>query len=500
MISIDELSIFCKKKGFVFPSSEIYGGMAGFFDYGPLGVELKNNIKNNWWKAFVQNRDDVYGIDGSLISTAKIWEASGHLSSFADLLVKCKKCHKNQRADQLVEEKLKINVDGLNAEAINKLIQDNNIKCPECKGDFEEIKSFNLMFPVQIGADITKDSTAYLRGETAQMIFVAFKNVAESSRVKLPFGIAQIGKAFRNEIAPRNFLFRQREFEQMELEYFIKPDGKKCSLLSKRQLELEFYFYSEHEQENKAEHMKVKMKDLIEKKVLQEWHAYWLAESYLWFIELGIRHDHLRIREHVKKELSHYSSGTFDVEYKYPFGWKEIHGNANRGQFDLSQHQKFSKQSMELFDEDTKTKILPAVIEPSFGVDRAFLTIICDAYHDDKERGNVVLKLNPKLSPIKIGVFPLVNKLEDDAKKVYEELKEEFTCTYDRSGSIGRRYARADEIGIPFCVTVDFETLEDHSVTVRDRDTTKQERVKIAELNATLEKLFRGKKFESLVK
>jgi glycyl-tRNA synthetase len=490
-ISIDELSIFCKKKGFVFPSSEIYGGMAGFFDYGPLGVELKNNIKNNWWKKFVQDRNDVFGIDGSLISMGKIWEASGHLSSFADLLVQCKKCHKNQRADQLVEDKLRISVDGLPSESVNKLIKDNNLKCPECKGDFEDIKSFNLMFPVQIGADVTKDSTAYLRGETAQMIFVAFKNVAESSRVKLPFGIAQIGKAFRNEIAPRNFLFRQREFEQMELEYFIKPDEKKCSLLSKRQLELEFHFYSDADQENNREHKKVTMEELIKEHVLTEWHAYWLAESYLWFVENGIKHDHLRIRQHVKKELSHYSSGTFDVEYKFPFGWKEIHGNANRGQFDLSQHMKFSKQSMELFDEESKSKILPAVIEPSFGVDRAFLTVIYDAYHDDKERGNVVLKLSPKLAPIKVGVFPLVNKLEDKAKEVYESLKEGFTCMYDRSGSIGRRYARADEIGIPFCVTVDFDTLEDHAVTVRDRDNTKQERVKINELKEHIGKLLK---------
>jgi glycyl-tRNA synthetase len=321
------------------------------------------------------------------------------------------------------------------------------------------------------------------------MIFVAFKNVAESSRVKLPFGIAQIGKAFRNEIAPRNFLFRQREFEQMELEYFINPDEKKCPLLSKRQLELEFHFFSEEDQEHNKEHKKVKMSELIKEHILTEWHAYWLAESYLWFAENGVRQDHLRIRQHVKKELSHYSSATFDVEYKFPFGWKEIHGNANRGQFDLSQHMKFSKQSMELFDEESKTKILPAVIEPSFGVDRAFLTFIYDSYHDDKERGNVVLKISPKLAPVKVGVFPLVNKLEDETKKVYEMLREEFTCMYDRSGSIGRRYARADEIGIPFCVTVDFESLEDHAVTVRDRDNTKQERVKISEIASYLKKL-----------
>lgn len=499
-ISIDEIAVFCKKKGFVFPSAEIYGGMAGFYDFGPLGVELKNNIKKDWWKSFVQNRNDVFGIDGTLLSSQKIWEASGHLSSFADLLAQCNKCHKNHRADHLIEEKLKISVEGLPADSINKLIKDNSLKCPECKGELADVKSFNLMFPVQIGADVTKDSTAFLRGETAQIIFAAFKNVAESSRVKLPFGIAQIGKAFRNEIAPRNFLFRQREFEQMELEYFIKPDEKKCSLLGKRQLDLEFLFYSEKNQSGDSEHDKAKMSDLLKERLLTEWHAYWLAESYLWFSELGIKEDNLRVRQHTKKELSHYSSGTFDIEYKFPFGWKEIHGNADRGQFDLGQHQKFSGKSMELFDEESKQKILPSVIEPSFGVDRAFLTFLYDSYNDDKERGNIVLKLNKKLVPIQLGVFPLVNKLDEQALEISLMLKRDFVSVYDRSGSIGRRYARADEQGIPYCVTVDFEALENKSVTIRDRDTTKQIRVPITELKTTLEKLFRGADFESFGK
>ena len=489
MLSIDELAIFCKKKGFVFPSGDIYGGMSGFFDYGPLGVEVKNNLKNSWWKTFVQDRRDMYGLDGSIISNYKVWEASGHLSSFTDLLVQCKKCHKNFRADQLIEDKLNNNVDGLSSDSINKLLKDNNIKCPECKSELGEAKSFNLMFPLQIGADASKDATAYLRGETAQMIFVAFRNVVESSRVKLPFGIAQIGKAFRNEIAPRNFLFREREFEQMEIEYFIKPGEKKCPLLDKRQLETEFLFYSEEEQDSKKEHKKTKMSELVKDKRLSEWHSYWLAESYLWFIEQGIKENNLRIRQHLKKELSHYSSATFDIEYNFPFGWKEIHGNANRGQFDLTQHMKYSKQSMEIFDEETKQKILPAVIEPSYGVDRAFLTFIYDAYHFDKERGNVVLKLNHKLAPIKVGVFPLVNKLDDRAKEVYELIRKEFVTMFDRSGSIGRRYARADEIGIPFCVTVDFDTLKDESVTIRDRDTTKQVRMEITKLTEDIRKL-----------
>ncbi|GIU70401.1 MAG: glycine--tRNA ligase [Candidatus Woesearchaeota archaeon] len=486
MLSIDDFAVFCKKKGFVYPSAEIYGSLAGFYDYGPLGVELKNNIKTSWWKTFVQDRDDVVGIDGTLITNQKIWQASGHLSSFSDLLVECKKCHKNFRADHLVEEKLKISVDGLNAESISKLIKDNNLKCPECNSELGEIKSFNLMFPLQIGADKTKESTAYLRGETAQVIFTAFKNVVETSRVKLPFGIAQIGKAFRNEIAPRNFLFRQREFEQMEIEYFINPNEKKCPLLSKKHNYLEFLFLSEKQQEQKEEAKKVKLSMLIKQGLLSEWHAYWLAESYLWFVDLGIREENLRIRQHLKKELSHYSKATFDIEYKFPFGWKEIHGNADRGQFDLTQHMKFSNKSLEIFDEQTKQKILPAVIEPSFGVDRAFLALMYDAYNDDKERGNIVLKLKPKISPIKIAVFPLVNKLEEQALEIYLMLKKDFVSIYDRSGSIGRRYARADEIGIPYCITIDFQTLEDKTVTIRDRNTTKQERIKINELKQKL--------------
>ncbi|MBN2367740.1 glycine--tRNA ligase [Candidatus Woesearchaeota archaeon] len=496
-LSIEDLSIFAKKKGFVFPSTEIYGGMSGFFEYGPLGVELKNSLKQHWWKTFVQDRDDICGIDGSIISSGKVWEASGHLSSFADLLTECSKCKKNHRADHLIEDKLKINVEGLGADALNKIIRDNKLECPECKGSLKEIASFNLMFPVQVGADATKDSTAYLRGETAQLIFTAFKSVVDSSRVKLPFGIAQIGKAFRNEISPRDFLFRTREFEQMEIEYFIRPKEKKCPLLSKRQLDLEVLFYSESAQKSKKEQKKVKISQLVKNKVMGEWHAYWLAESYLWYTELGMQEKNLRIREHTSEELSHYSSGTFDIDYNFPFGWKEIHGNANRGQFDLTQHQKFSGKPMDIFDEETKEKMIPWVVEPSFGADRAFLAFLYDAYHEDKERGNIVLKLHPKLAPFKVAVFPLVNKIEEQALQVYLLLKKDFISMFDRSGSVGRRYARADEIGIPYCVTVDFDTEKDKSVTIRDRDTTKQIRVKITELKDVLRKLLDGEKFES---
>jgi len=494
-ISIDELSSFAKKKGFVFPSTEIYGGMAGFFDYGPLGVELKNNIRSCWWKTFVQNRDDVFGIDGSLISSAKVWEASGHLSSFADMLTECSKCKKNHRADHLIEDKLKINVEGMDSDELNKIIKNNGLKCPECKGELKEITSFNLMFPLNIGADRTDDSLAYLRGETAQLIFSSYKSVVDSSRVKLPFGIAQVGKAFRNEISPRNFLFRTREFDQMEIEYFIHPEEKKCKLLSDDHKKLKFQFLSKEAQKTGKNQESVLLGDLLKKKVLGEWHAYWLAESYLWYVDNGIDPKNLRIREHTPDELSFYSKGTFDIDYNFPFGWKEIHGNANRSQHDLSQHQKFSGKSMEIFDEETKMKVLPRVIEPSFGLDRAFLSFIYDAYNydpEDKERNWVVLKFHPRIAPIKIAVFPLHNKLEDAALKLYLTLKNDFVSTWDRSGAIGRRYARADEQGIPFTITFDFESLEDNSVTIRDRDTTKQVRVKIPELKSRIHALLEG--------
>ena len=493
MISIEDLASFCKKKGFVYPSQEIYGGMSGSFDFGPLGTELKNNIKKEWWKTFVQSREDMYGIDGSLISSSKVWEASGHLSNFADFLTKCDKCGKDHRADHLIEDKLKISVDGLPADSLNKLIKDNDIKCPLCKGNLKEIKSFNLMFPLSVGADSKTDTKAYLRGETAQMIFVAFKNVADSSRVKLPFGIAQSGKAFRNEISPRDFLFRVREFEQMEIEYFIHPSEKKCPLLNKEHTDIEFLFLSAESQDKKGKEEKLTVSALLKGKKLGEWHAYWLSESYLWYTNLGIDPKNLRIREHVKSELSHYSSATFDIEYKFPFGWKEIHGNANRGQFDLTQHHKASGKSQELFDEESKEKVIPRVIEPSFGVERAFLAFLYDSYNDDKERGNIVLKLSPKLAPTEVAVFPLVNKLHEKAREVFSKLNDEFVTTYDKSGSIGRRYARADESGIPYCITIDFDTENDHCVTLRDRNSTKQKRVKIDDLNNEIYKLLKGK-------
>jgi len=498
MLSINDMAVFCKKKGFVYPNSEIYGGLAGFFDYGPLGVELKNNIKQEFWKTFVQNREDIVGIDGTILSHPLVWKASGHVDSFADKMIYCNKHKKYYRADQLVEDVLKIKTDGLKKEELLKQIQDNEDKFKQAGYDLEnEILEFNLMFKTNVGPLQDEKSVSYLRPETAQLIFANFKLVLDTTRQKLPFGIAQIGKAFRNEISPRDFLFRTREFEQMEIEYFIHPKEIKCKYLN--DLNFKFNILTAELQKQNKQHLEMTIGDMLKHNLLGEWHAYWLKEVYNWFLSLGINPNNLRTREHLKDELAHYSSACFDIEYKFPFGWREIHGNANRGQFDLEQHKKLSKQNLEVYDEESKEKILPRVIEPSQGVDRAFLAFMFDAYNDDKERGNIVLKLNPKLAPIKLGIFPLVNKLEAEAKKVYEELRKEFSCQYDRSGSVGRRYARADEIGIPFCITIDFDTLKDDSITIRNRDTTRQIRVKIGNIKETVSKLINGEQFETTI-
>lgn len=489
--TIEEISIFCKKKGFVYPSSEIYGGFSGFFDYGHLGVELKNNIKFQWWKYHVHSREDIVGIDGSIITNPKVWEASGHVSSFDDIMISCQKCGQRIRADHLILEKLKINVEGSDTEKINEIIKKNNLKCPNCGSGFEASQKFNLMLKTSIGTKEDKTTLVYLRPETAQIIFTDFKLILDNARLKLPFGIAQIGKSFRNEISPRDFLFRAREFEMMEIEYFINPkDINNCPFISQVE-NIEITIYSAEMQEKNQKPKKMKIKDaLISKIIKSEWHGYWLATEFKWFISLGAKEENFRIRQHLKKEKSHYSLDTWDLEYNFPFGWKELQGIANRTDFDLSQHMKHSKHDLSIFDEKTKKKITPFVIaEPSQGLDRAFLVFMLEAYTFDKERGNIVLKLHPKLAPIKVGVFPLVNKLDSHAKKIYDILKQDFNCISDKSGSIGRRYARADEIGIPYCVTIDFESIKNNDVTIRDRNTTKQIRVKTEELKQTLNKL-----------
>lgn len=479
-LSIEDIATFCKRKGFVYPSSVIYGGISGFFDYGPLGIELFNNLKQHWWRFFVQTREDMLGLDASVISHPRTWKASGHLESFSDVSITCKKCKK-----------------------VNKLDKDEVGKknCEFCGGDLDKksAKELNLLFSTKVGAE--NGFTAYLRGESAQAMFLDFKLITETSRAKLPFGIAQIGKCFRNEISPRDFLFRSREFTIAEFEFFTHPDKDNCELLDKSHLAVEVRLLDKETQDKgKTTVKKSSIEKMIKDKRVGEWHAYWLAEQLLWFKDLGINMEKIKVREHKKSELSHYSTATFDLDYEYPFGSKEVAGNANRGQYDLKQHMKESNESLELFDEESKKKIIPKVIEPTFGVDRVFLAILIDALENDKERGNYVLKINPKLAPVKLGVFPLVNKLNDKSREVYNLLKGEFTCFYDSKSSIGRRYARQDEIGTPICCTVDFQSLKDDTITLRDRDSTRQIRVKIKDLIKVLKRFFDGEKFSKLGK
>jgi glycyl-tRNA synthetase len=465
-LTIEELANFCKTKGFIFRSSDIYGGLSGFWDFGHLGVELFNNIKKEWWNFFVYEKENVVGMEASIISHPKTWKASGHIANFNDVAVTCKKCKKSTKIDKSEVGK---------------------VKC-ECGGEYEILGEFSLMFKTKVGALNAEE--AFLRGETAQGMFLNFKLIQQTSRMNLPFGIAQIGRCFRNEIAPRDFLFRCREFHIGEFEFFINPEEKKCELLDKVHLEVEFEFLDAETQEEGKENLKkVKMKELVEKKKLEEWHAYWLAEQIIWFKRIGL--NEIKIREHTKEELSHYSSATFDIDYMYPFGSREVAGNANRGQYDLTQHQKESKVSMEVFDEKYKNKVIPKVIEPTFGIERIFLALLTKAYTYDKERENVVLKLPPKIAPVKAAIFPIVKR--DDFEKIcldiFHDLKKEWNVNYDISGSIGRRYSRNDEIGTPYCITIDEDSLKNKDVTFRDRDTKKQIRVKIEFLKETLKKL-----------
>jgi len=498
-LSIEDMAVFCKRKGFVYPSSEIYGGLSGFWDFGHLGVELKNNIKDEWWKYHVQSRRDIVGIDGSIITHPKVWQASGHVANFSDLMLTTKKSKTKVRADLFIEEKLHIAADGLKAEDISKLIKKHKLKYNN--EDFEEIKDFNLMFETNVGPE--EGQKAYLRPETAQVIFTDFKLIIDNARLKLPFGIAQIGKGFRNEISPRDFLFRCREFEMMEIEYFVHPDKDECPYI-KDVLNYELNFYDVEMQQKGKKPLLMKVKDAIRRKMISEWHAYWLATEQKWFTNLGAKADNFRVRQHLTKEKSHYALDTWDLEYNFPFGWKELEGIANRTDFDLQQHSQASGKDLSIYDEETKDKVLPHVVaEPSLGVERAFLVFMFDAYVYDKDRNNVVLKLDPKLAPVKVGVFPLVSnkpQIVKKAKEVYDGLKNYFNCILDSSGSIGRRYARQDEIGTPLCVTIDFDSIKKNDVTIRERDSTKQVRVKIKDLGLKVWEYMNGAKFENLGK
>jgi glycyl-tRNA synthetase len=435
-VDMDKIVSLCKRRGFVFQSSEIYGGLGSCWDYGPMGVELKRNVKDAWWKAIVQERNDVVGIDTSIMMHPRVWAASGHVDSFTDPLVECKACHLRWRATEVSDQ-----------------------RCPKCGGELTEPRMFNLMFKTLMGPVEEEASTIYLRPETAQGIFVNFENVVSTSRKKLPLGIAQIGKSFRNEITPGNFVFRTREFEHMELEYFVKQGTD------------------------------------------EQWLDYWVKERFDWYIELGIKKENLRLRQHGKNELAHYAKDCYDVEYLFPMGWSELEGIANRGDYDLTQHAKHSGRDLSYYDAESGERYVPYVIEPSAGVDRSFLAFLIDAYDEEEVGGETrtVLHLHPSLAPVTVAVLPLSRneRLTPLAKEVHKQLCQSFMTYYDDSQSIGRRYRRQDETGTPFCVTIDFQSLEDNQVTIRERDSLAQIRVPIRGLEEILRAKLGGEAFDT---
>ena len=456
--TMDKIVALCKNRGFIFPGSEIYGGLANTWDYGPLGVELKNNVKRAWWKKFVQENKYNVGLDAAILMNPQTWAASGHLAGFSDPMMDCRECHERFRADKLIEDWCEENgynlekpIDAFSQPELKAFVEDHNIPCPTCKKhNFTDIRQFNLMFKTFQGVTEDSKNTVYLRPETAQGIFTNFVNVQRTTRKKLPFGIGQIGKSFRNEITPGNFIFRVREFEQMELEFFCKPGT-----------------------------------DL-------EWFAYWRNFCHQWLLDIGLKDENLRLRDHAPEELCFYSKATTDFEFLFPFGWGELWGVADRTDYDLTQHQNESKKDLTYFDPETNERYTPYVIEPSLGVERSVLAVLCDAYDEeviDEAKNDVrtVLRLHPALAPVKAAVLPLTKKLSDKADEVYCELSKYFNVDFDETGSIGKRYRRQDEIGTPLCITYDFESETDGCVTIRDRDTMEQIRLPIADLKSYIE-------------
>lgn len=449
--TMEKVVALCKARGFIYPGSEIYGGLSNTWDYGPLGVEFKNNVKRAWWKKFVQESPYNVGLDSAILMNPQTWVASGHVGGFSDPLMDCKACKTRHRADKLIED-TGVNPAGWSFEQMSDYIKANKIVCPECGAcDFTDIRKFNLMFKTFQGVTEDAKNELYLRPETAQGIFVNFPNIQRTTRRKIPFGVCQIGKSFRNEITPGNFTFRTREFEQMELEFFCKPGTE------------------------------------------LEWFSYWKDYCHKWLLSLGMQDENLRLRDHEQKELSHYSNATTDFEYLFPFGWGELWGVASRTNFDLTQHQNTSGKSLEYFDQTTNEKYLPYVVEPSLGADRVALAFLCDAYDEEvvdaeKNDTRVVMHLHPALAPMKAAILPLSKKLSEGAMKVHDLLAKRFMVEYDDAGSIGKRYRRQDEIGTPMCVTYDFDSETDGCVTVRDRDTMEQIRLPIDELTAFIEK------------
>ncbi len=458
--TMDKIVALCKTRGFIFPGSEIYGGLANTWDYGPLGVELKNNVKKAWWKKFVQENKYNVGLDAAILMNPQTWVASGHLAGFSDPLMDCRECHERFRADKLIEDWCAENaftlpkpIDAFTQAEMKEFVEEHNILCPTCgKHNFTDIRQFNLMFKTFQGVTEDAKNTVYLRPETAQGIFTNFVSVQRTTRKKLPFGIAQIGKSFRNEITPGNFIFRVREFEQMELEFFCKPGT-----------------------------------DL-------EWFNYWRSFCHNWLLAIGLKEENLRLRDHDPEELCFYSKATTDFEFLFPFGWGELWGVADRTDYDLTQHQNTSGKDLTYFDQETGEHYIPYVVEPSLGVERSVLAVLCDAYDEEivgpeKNDVRVVMHLHPALAPFKAAVLPLSKKLSEGAEKIYDELSKYFNVDYDEAGSIGKRYRRQDEVGTPLCITYDFESETDGCVTVRDRDTMEQVRIPIADLKAYVEKV-----------
>ncbi|HHW30199.1 MAG TPA: glycine--tRNA ligase [Clostridiaceae bacterium] len=455
--TMEKIVSLTKNRGFIYPGSDIYGGLANSWDYGPLGVELKNNVKKAWWKKFIQENPYNVGVDCAILMNPQVWVASGHVGSFSDPLIDCKECKTRHRADKMIEDWNKsvgkeISVDGWTNKQLVEYIVENKVTCPSCgKTNFTDIRQFNLMFKTFQGVTEDSKSEIYLRPETAQGIFVNFKNVLRTTRKKIPMGIGQIGKSFRNEITPGNFIFRTREFEQMELEFFCQPGT-----------------------------------DL-------EWFSYWKEFCYNWLISLGLNKDNVKMRDHSKEELSHYSNATTDIEFKFPFGWGELWGIADRTDYDLKQHMEHSKEDLSYFDPATNEKYIPYCVEPSVGVDRLVLAFLCDAYDEEEiAEGDVrnVLRLHPALAPVKIALLPLSKKLGEETYKIYEMLIKKYVCEYDETGSIGKRYRRQDEIGTPYCITFDFDSLNDKCVTIRERDSMQQVRIPIDGLNEYFEGKF----------
>ncbi|MCI8545440.1 MAG: glycine--tRNA ligase [Bacilli bacterium] len=449
-VTMDKIVNLCKQYGFIFKGSEIYGGLANTWDYGPLGVELKNNVKKAWMKKFVQESIYNVGMDSAILMNPKTWEASGHLATFSDPLIDCKECKTRHRADKLVEEHSGIEAGGWSNEKLLDYIKEHQIVCPNCgKLNYTDIRQFNLMFKTFQGVTEDAKSTVYLRPETAQGIFVNFMNVARSMRLKVPFGIAQVGKSFRNEITPGNFTFRTREFEQMELEFFCKPGTE------------------------------------------LEWFQYWKEYCYNWLLNLGMKKENIRTRDHEQEELSHYSNATTDFEFLFPFGWGELWGVASRTDYDLTQHQNVSKQSMEYLDPETNEKYIPYVIEPSLGADRVVLAFLCDAYRTEtleNDEIREVLSLHPALAPYKVSILPLIKKYHSEkAMEIYKTLASHFMIAYDEAGNIGKRYRRSDIMGTPFAITIDDNTLNENTVTIRDRDTMEQITLKVDEVASYIE-------------